>query len=60
MKKLDGSAGDANCGAIGGGHTRWRQPDPQIAARLHAAFGDVNTVLHIGGVLAPMNRLTGL
>lgn len=59
MRKLDGSAGDANYGAIGGGYTRWRQPDPQIAARLHAVLGDARTVLNIGagaGSYEPIDR----
>ncbi len=55
----DGSAGDANYGAIGTGYTRWRQPDPQIAARLHAALGPARRILNIGagaGSYEPVGR----
>ncbi|MBK4216702.1 methyltransferase domain-containing protein [Paracoccus caeni] len=60
MRKPDGSAGDANYGAIGGGYTRWRQPDPQIAKRLHAALGAASNVLNVGagaGSYEPTDRV---
>src|SRR4051794_293200 len=44
----DGSAGDADYGAIGTGYARIRQPDPRIAAQFHAALGDARTVLNVG------------
>ncbi len=44
----DGSAGDADYGAIGGGYAQFRQPDPRIAAFLHAALGDARSVLNVG------------
>ena len=55
----DGSAGDANYGAIGEGYARIRQPDPRIAARFHAALGDARTVLNVGagaGSYEPTDR----
>jgi hypothetical protein len=44
----DGSAGDADYGAIGRGYSRFRQPDPRIAAVIRAALGDAVTVLNVG------------
>lgn len=55
----DGSAGDANYGLIGTNYTRYRQPDPQIAAVIHAALGDAVTVLNVGagaGSYEPRDR----
>jgi len=55
----DGSAGDANYGAIGEGYARIRQPDPRIAARFHAALGNARTVLNVGagaGSYEPTDR----
>ena len=55
----DGSAGDADYGAIGPGHTNFRQPDPRIAAVIHAALGDARTVLNVGagaGSYEPTDR----
>jgi hypothetical protein len=47
-RPVDGSAGDANYGVIGAGYSRHRQPDPRIAARIHAALGDASTVVNVG------------
>src|SRR5690606_13045288 len=44
----DGSAGDADYGAIGTGYTAYRQPEPAIAALIEAALGDAQTVLNVG------------
>lgn len=55
----DGSAGDADYGAIGTGYTRYRQPDPQIAAFIRAALGEARTVLNVGagaGSYEPVDR----
>lgn len=55
----DGSAGDANYGLIGTNYTRYRQPDPQIAAVIHAALGGAVTVLNVGagaGSYEPRDR----
>lgn len=44
----DGSAGDVDYGRIGGTYSRFRKPDPVIAAQIHAALGDARTVLNVG------------
>lgn len=55
----DGSAGDANYGVIGRDYTRYRQPDPRIAAFIHAALGSAKRVLNVGagaGSYEPTDR----
>lgn len=55
----DGSAGDADYGSIGGGYSRYRRPDPQIAAAIVAALGGATTVLNVGagaGSYEPLDR----
>jgi hypothetical protein len=55
----DGSAGDANYGAIGPGYTKFRQPEPTIEAMIHAALGDAGKVLSVGagaGSYEPIDR----
>jgi hypothetical protein len=47
-RPADGSAGDANYDVIGDGYSRHRQPDPRIAARIHAALRDARTVVNVG------------
>ena len=37
MRKQDGSAGDADYGAIGTSYARFRQPDPRIGAHIPTA-----------------------
>jgi len=44
----DGSAGDANYGCIGVGYARFRQPDPRIAAAIHAKLAGAASVLNVG------------
>ena len=44
----DGSAGDANYGAIGTNYTRYRQPDPHIARFLRDAIGNAKSLLNVG------------
>jgi SAM-dependent methyltransferase len=59
LRHGDGSAGDANYGVIGSGHTRYRQPDPQIARFILNALGDAETVLNVGagaGSYEPTDR----
>src|SRR4051812_41804637 len=59
-RHADGSAGDANYGTIGHGYARFRQPDPRIAAYVHAALGAARTVLNVGagaGSYEPTDRL---
>jgi SAM-dependent methyltransferase len=55
----DGSAGDADYGVIGGSYTRYRQPDPRIAAQIGQALGPARTVLNVGagaGSYEPADR----
>lgn len=47
-RHLDGSAGDANYGAIGTNYTRYRQPEPVIAAFIRRALGDAKSLLNVG------------
>ena len=41
-------AGDFDYEANGAGYTARRQPDPRIAALVHAALGDAQTVINVG------------
>ncbi len=55
----DGSAGDADYGAIGVSYTRYRRPDARIAARISQALGTARTVLNVGagaGSYEPADR----
>ncbi|MGY8677240.1 class I SAM-dependent methyltransferase [Bradyrhizobium sp. UFLA05-153] len=55
----DGSAGDANYGAIGKGYVNFRRPDPRIASLIGVALGDAQTVLNVGagaGSYEPKDR----
>ncbi len=47
-RRGDGSAGDVDYAPVGDGYSRFRQPDPGIAAFIHAALGDAATVLNVG------------
>lgn len=47
-RRPDGSAGDADYGAIGHTYGAYRRPDPRIAAALRRALGDARTVLNVG------------
>lgn len=47
-RKADGSAGDVDYADIGSTYSRYRQPDPVIAAQIHRALGDAETVLNVG------------
>lgn len=52
-------AGDFDYEATGGGYARIRQPDPRIAAQIHAALGDARTVVNVGagsGSYEPTDR----
>lgn len=56
----DGSAGDVNYAVIGPGYTRYRQPEPFIAARILEALGETRTVLNVGagaGSYEPRDRV---
>jgi SAM-dependent methyltransferase len=48
MRRTDGSAGDADYGAIGGSYARYRQPEPAIEALIAETLGDARTVLNVG------------
>ncbi len=55
----DGSAGDADYGAIGKTYSDYRRPDPRIAQAVWAALGDARTVLNVGagaGSYEPTDR----
>lgn len=55
----DGSAGDVDYGEIGGTYSRYRQPEPEIAAQILDALGDAKTVLNVGagaGSYEPTDR----
>ena len=59
MRRADGSAGDVDYGEIGTSYARYRQPDPVIAAQVHRALGDAQTVLNVGagaGSYEPVDR----
>jgi len=52
-------AGDFDYDQHGSGYTRHRQPDPRIAARVHAALGSARTVVNVGagaGSYEPADR----
>lgn len=58
-RHADGSAGDVDYGEIGGTYSRFRRPDPVIAAQIHAALGDAASVLNVGagaGSYEPLDR----
>jgi SAM-dependent methyltransferase len=58
-RHADGSAGDANYGAIGAGYIGYRQPDPVIAAFIGRYLGDARSVLNVGagaGSYEPIDR----
>ena len=55
----DGSAGDVDYADIGRSYSRFRQPEPNIAAQILEALGDALTVLNVGagtGSYEPTDR----
>ncbi len=55
----DGSAGDADYGTIGDGYSRYRRPEPRIAAVINEFLGDASRVLNVGagaGSYEPVDR----
>ena len=59
MRSADGSAGDADYGAIGTSYRHYRRPDSRIAARISQALGPARTVLNVGagaGSYEPADR----
>ncbi len=60
QRTTDGSAGDADYGAIGTVYRNYRVADPRIAALVHAQLGDARTILNIGagtGSYEPADRI---
>ena len=58
-KRSDGSAGDADYGRIAKDYSRYRRPDPRIAARIVASLGNARSVLNVGagaGSYEPTDR----
>lgn len=58
-RTVDGSAGDADYGQIGREYSRFRRPDPRIAAAVVGALGEARTVLNVGagaGSYEPTDR----
>lgn len=58
-RAADGSAGDADYGAIGAGYVNYRRPDPRIFVAIEAAFGGARTVINVGagaGSYEPIDR----
>jgi SAM-dependent methyltransferase len=47
-RATDGSAGDADYGAIGRSYADYRRPDHRIAAQINQALGPARTVLNVG------------
>lgn len=47
-RKPDGSAGDADYGAIGAGYPAFRRPEPRIAALIEQALAGSHTVVNVG------------
>jgi SAM-dependent methyltransferase len=59
QRQADGSAGDVDYARIGTTYSRYRQPEPRIAAHIHRALGDAHTVLNVGagaGSYEPVDR----
>jgi SAM-dependent methyltransferase len=58
-RSADGSAGDADYGAIGTSYSHYRRPDSRIAAQISQALGGAHTVLNVGagaGSYEPADR----
>ena len=58
-RKADGSAGDADYGAIGRDYASFRQPEPAIEALIACALGSARSVLNVGagaGSYEPADR----
>lgn len=56
----DGSAGDADYGAIGRGYAAIRRPDPRIEQAVRDALGDARSVINVGagaGSYEPRDRI---
>jgi SAM-dependent methyltransferase len=58
-RREDGSAGDADYGAIGNNYARYRQAEPRIMEQILFALGKAETVLNVGagaGSYEPTDR----
>lgn len=58
-RDADGSAGDADYGAIGPGYRRYRRPEPEFDAAIRAALGGARRVVNVGagaGSYEPTDR----
>ena len=58
-RQLDGSAGDADYGAIGQEYVVYRRPDPMIAGLIDRALGQARRILNVGagaGSYEPLGR----
>jgi hypothetical protein len=58
-RHADGSAGDFDYAIVGGNYSRYRQPEPRIANRIHAVLGDAKHILNVGagaGSYEPLDR----
>jgi SAM-dependent methyltransferase len=58
-RRADGSAGDADYGAIGTDYRHYRRPDPRIAAAIVDALGQAETLINVGagaGSYEPIDR----
>lgn len=58
-RRADGSAGDADYGHIGVDYSKYRQPDPAIAALITEALGGARSVVNLGagaGSYEPTDR----
>lgn len=59
LRHADGSAGDADYGAIATGYPSYRQPEPVIAAQIEQALGGARSILNVGagaGSYEPLDR----
>ncbi|MFL0457092.1 hypothetical protein ACH0CV_07100 [Brachybacterium paraconglomeratum] len=59
QRRQDGSAGDADYGAPESTYSRYRRPDPRLAAVIAEALGEARTVLNVGagaGSYEPTDR----
>jgi Methyltransferase domain len=60
MRSDDGSAGDADYGQIGVAYSRYRRPDPRIAAVVSRALGAARSVVNVGagaGSYEPLDQM---
>ena len=59
MRRSDGSAGDVDYGVIGSGYSKYRRPEPRIAALIQQSLGAGAKILNVGagaGSYEPVDR----